>query len=438
MQALIQLQSSELATFGGDAASGHSFQDNLTGSTASFRDLMQTPPARHGQGSMAGTGQGLPDGGKFLPGHDASRFALAEDYLPTAYRERDCCLTELMAKGGSHSMDNDSDLMLMATETETLLPDALALDSVLLATTEDASSPSGTLTDAGDTISLAEAQPLAVPPEIAINLQPGDRLFGGRGIRLAAELQPEWQAREVAPADGKSQILPVIRNPESLSGAAADARLPVNVPEALGDRGMRGQQMPSTSLDTQALSEITLKPATAGQSGSSSGFSHGSFASPAPVPLTGPQGGQMATLQIGVPVTDPNWGQALSNRVTWMTGSGVHGAEIRMNPAELGPVHVKITVEEGSANIAFNAQHAVTREAIEQALPRLREMLAENGLSFGEASVSDDGLSQQRSEIETPDSDRYSSGNEDTSLESESSQVSVTRRSVSGLVDTFV
>lgn len=435
MQALIQLQSSDLATFGGDAAPGHSFQDNPTGSTARFRDLMQAPPARHGQGPMASTGQVLPDGGKFLPGHDASRFALAEDYLPTAYRGRAWGLTELMAKGGSHSMENDSDLMSMATDSEAFVPDALALDPLLLATTEDANSPSGTLTDADGIIALVEESSAAAQP---LALQAGDRLFSGRGVQLAAQIQPEWQPREVAPADGKSQILPVIRNPESLSGAAADARLAVGVPEALGDRGMRGQQMSATSLDTQALSEITLKPATAGQSGSSSGFGHGSFASPAPAPLVGLQGGQMATLQIGLPVTDPNWGQALNNRVMWMTGSGVHGAEIRMNPAELGPVHVKITVEEGSANIAFNAQHAVTREAIEQALPRLREMLAENGLSFGEASVSDDGVSQQNSDIETPDNSRFSSGNEDDPVASEASQVSVNRRRISGLVDTFV
>ena len=43
----------------------------------------------------------------------------------------------------------------------------------------------------------------------------------------------------------------------------------------------------------------------------------------------------------------------------------------------------------------FAAQHAVTRDAIEQALPRLREMLVENGLSLGQASVGEQGVAGQ-------------------------------------------
>ena len=44
----------------------------------------------------------------------------------------------------------------------------------------------------------------------------------------------------------------------------------------------------------------------------------------------------------------------------------------------------------------FNAAHAVTREALESALPRLRDMLHANGMSLEGASVSDHGIGHQQ------------------------------------------
>jgi len=92
---------------------------------------------------------------------------------------------------------------------------------------------------------------------------------------------------------------------------------------------------------------------------------------------------------IDVPVMSKAWGNALQDRVMWMTGRGIQNAEIRLNPAELGPIRVQVTVENDVAQLAFSAQHAITRDAIEQAMPRLREMLSENGLSLSDSTVSD-------------------------------------------------
>jgi flagellar hook-length control protein FliK len=43
----------------------------------------------------------------------------------------------------------------------------------------------------------------------------------------------------------------------------------------------------------------------------------------------------------------------------------------------------------------FVSQHADVRQALEAALPRLREMMAENGISLGSATVSADTSQQQ-------------------------------------------
>jgi flagellar hook-length control protein FliK len=97
---------------------------------------------------------------------------------------------------------------------------------------------------------------------------------------------------------------------------------------------------------------------------------------------------------IDVPVQDTVWGERVGERVVIMAGTRLQNAEIRLTPAEMGPVRVQVTVEDGAANVSFLAQHAVTREALEQAIPRLREMLAENGIQLGQTSVSGEGVAQ--------------------------------------------
>lgn len=103
---------------------------------------------------------------------------------------------------------------------------------------------------------------------------------------------------------------------------------------------------------------------------------------------------QQASDLISVPVRDTAWAEQIGERVLLMAGKQMTSAEIRLTPAELGPLRIQVSVDDGAANVTFQAQHAVTREAIEQALPRLRELLAESGLSLGQASVGEQGVAE--------------------------------------------
>lgn len=103
---------------------------------------------------------------------------------------------------------------------------------------------------------------------------------------------------------------------------------------------------------------------------------------------------QQASDLIRTPVTQPGWGDRIGERVVVLAGNQLKSAEIRLTPAELGPVRVQVSVEEGATNVTFHAAHAVTRDALEQALPRLREMLAESGLTLGQADVDEQGVTQ--------------------------------------------
>lgn len=95
---------------------------------------------------------------------------------------------------------------------------------------------------------------------------------------------------------------------------------------------------------------------------------------------------------LALPFRSPGWDDGFSSCVLWMARNEAQSAEIRLNPPDLGPIEVKLVLTgdqgaQASASMQFSAAHAATREAIESALPRLREMLLENGIALGNATV---------------------------------------------------
>lgn len=90
---------------------------------------------------------------------------------------------------------------------------------------------------------------------------------------------------------------------------------------------------------------------------------------------------------VPVPLQSPDWNREFAARVGWMVERGEQFASIQLTPEELGPVEVRLAIREGEASIWFGAAQADTRAAIEQALPRLREMLAASGLALADAGV---------------------------------------------------
>ena len=60
-----------------------------------------------------------------------------------------------------------------------------------------------------------------------------------------------------------------------------------------------------------------------------------------------------------------------------------------MNPPNLGPLDVVLKISDNQATALFTSPHAAVREAVENALPKLREILADNGIMLGNTTVSD-------------------------------------------------
>lgn len=107
-------------------------------------------------------------------------------------------------------------------------------------------------------------------------------------------------------------------------------------------------------------------------------------------------------VQTGVPVTvgSPQWSQAVGDKVLWLAAQNVSSAEIRLDPPELGPMQVKVSVNQDQASITFTSPHPAVREALDQQLSRLREMFSEQGLNLVNVDVSDKSFAQQEREQE--------------------------------------
>lgn len=74
-------------------------------------------------------------------------------------------------------------------------------------------------------------------------------------------------------------------------------------------------------------------------------------------------------------------------RIGWMAEQRVGHAEIRLNPENLGPIDVRVQLDGTRVNAEFHSAHAEVRQAIEASVPRLREMLGQQGLQLGQADV---------------------------------------------------
>jgi flagellar hook-length control protein FliK len=88
------------------------------------------------------------------------------------------------------------------------------------------------------------------------------------------------------------------------------------------------------------------------------------------------------------PLGDPGqWSQSLGDRLLVMADQGLQSATLRLQPEHLGPMEIRIRVEDGNAQVWFSAHHGDTRSALQDAIPRLREMFSDQGMNLLQANV---------------------------------------------------
>lgn len=101
-------------------------------------------------------------------------------------------------------------------------------------------------------------------------------------------------------------------------------------------------------------------------------------------------------LALTPPVGSDDWAPALGKQMVWLGKSGSQTAELHLNPPQLGPLKLTLTLNDNQAQAMFVSAHQSVRSALEAALPQLRNSLAESGINLGNTSVSADTQQQQQ------------------------------------------
>lgn len=177
-------------------------------------------------------------------------------------------------------------------------------------------------------------------------------------------------------------------DPKIAATAAAD-KVPLNTQAAMALANVGGPDKHARGASADSsLSAASGGPADASQLGINA-------PSTSDIPPT-------PSLKVAAGVDTPEFGAGVADRVSWMVDNNLNGAKLQVNPAQLGPIEVRIAVQGDHAQVWLTSHSAVTRDALESSSPKLREMLGAQG--FGQVSVD---ISQRSFQERPPQAQSY-------------------------------
>ncbi|MCL6375007.1 flagellar hook-length control protein FliK [Pectobacterium atrosepticum] len=105
---------------------------------------------------------------------------------------------------------------------------------------------------------------------------------------------------------------------------------------------------------------------------------------------------QAASAQLNAPFGSPQWQDALGQQIIMFSRNGQQTVELRLNPQELGALHISLKIDDNQAQIHLASASGQVRSALEAALPHLRNAMAESGINLGQSSVGSDSSAWQQ------------------------------------------
>ncbi len=273
----------------------------------------------------------------------------------------------------------------------------------------------GEASDAGEAVRFQTAQgeamawvkELPVPDDVAAS-DPAAMLAWLASLQSPA--QPGAQALTDAEAGARAAGLPPAQGdtsgwqPRGASGAEALAMQALQRGQADGNSDTGNGRGDGASADEGGALPLRAMglDETSSAAGDAAAASFASALQRELQPLSAPRSEGATRHYTGTlhtPMESPAFTQALSDRVAfWVNGPAADGpmtAELRLNPAEMGPVHIRIELDGQNAHVDFAAAAAETREAIEASLGQLSSALEESGLKLSGGGVSDQTPQQQ-------------------------------------------
>jgi flagellar hook-length control protein FliK len=227
------------------------------------------------------------------------------------------------------------------------------------------------------------------------DLDPGELSRQGQTDPLVGEV-PAAQRNPLVVARQKN--LPVTPAGIAANPQALEPRGPVELPAGIQMKMGMGDGLdlrPAAANNPAGLS----MPWLAGEAGTGeSASSQSAAAGMAGVSVlagsearSGPRQAVLVT-----PFGQAAWSSELADKVVWLSGQRGQVAELSLSPPSLGGIEVRLNLTGQEAGAQFFSANPSVREAIEAALPKLREMMAEAGLTLGQAMVSSEPFRQHQ------------------------------------------
>jgi flagellar hook-length control protein FliK len=322
---------------------------------------------------------------------DVSAHALAINHAITmaeALRPTQLPTNELSLKTALNA-SRDAALQTGATQ------DKLAADA-LLATNGKQAQISEALTKGNIDVPASDAT--ATTPSLPITEEApagAIKLTGMTGLATPAEpaaMRPLTTnaAREAASAKSNAAAI-------SLKDPAATAAIMAAQQERANAEGGKQdtQQFAQTELRTTA-SDVSTKDSFTNAFGTVLATGLPTTANGMPQVLSGLQSGAAGnSARLHAQVGHQGWNQALGQHMIMMAGTAQQTATLTLNPPDLGPLQVVLQVQNAQADATFITAQPEVKQALEAALPRLREMMEQAGIELGQATVNTGSPQQQ-------------------------------------------
>lgn len=153
-----------------------------------------------------------------------------------------------------------------------------------------------------------------------------------------------------------------------------------------------------SSAEPETANIAAEKPAPAANAANAADFA-ATLAAQSAVARQAQAGSEPASAapQIATPFHDGRWAQDFGDKVVWLAKNDQQTAQLSINPPQLGPVHITLNLSGDQASAMFASPHSEVRQAIADAMPQLREMLAGAGINLGQANVGTQLPQQQQS-----------------------------------------
>jgi flagellar hook-length control protein FliK len=266
-------------------------------------------------------------------------------------------------------------------------------------------------TDDGTENKTEDHQALAALLEKYLPPLTDNRMEQSAPVDIEAALSALTSPSATAPTNtqpGDASIPQDITSILASTGLAHPKPAPVNVAPILPE-----ETMPTTEVTPQRTAVFSQSMPSGQNLAIASTDSQGSFKqtldavqngpeqkipdlTPEIMPGQKPVDTRVENLTIPKPISHPGWGRDLGEHIIWMNNKEISAAEIKLNPVHLGPISVRIDVDQDNqTSILFTAQHAETKEALETSLPRLREMLQGQQLNLVNVNISQNSGSNQ-------------------------------------------